>query len=287
MGKEEDAKALPLFDPIQIRYDGLDAEQHEIDLYEFGKSAQGLAKIIATVADFAVTGNYQGDKRNLSCSVAIKETKANCFSFMAVVHAIDASPTLTAFVGGSGVIIFTAALKFIWCKITNDTEEMNAIKEALVKAIEELGRKDDSAKMLSTLETIALALIPAAKQAVSPIGNTCETIKFGDGEDYHTTLDREDKAVINGEDFSVTDEAEYRMLIDEFDMRKKTCKVALRDDLKVRYNARVTDPQAELANNKYALAMANKAIVTVKAKTKVFEAQIKEFVISDIEYDHS
>lgn len=276
-----------IFDSVLVRYDGLDATAHEIDLYEFGKSAQGIAKIIATVADFTVTGNFQANKKNLCCKVSVKETKANCFSFMAIIQQIDQSPTLTAFSGQAGAAIFVGTLAFLWCKLTNKKAEMKALHESLNKAIEQLGRKDDSERLIATIEKMALALIPAAKNAVSPIGNTCETIKFGDSKHYYTTIDRDDKAAIHGEEFSVTPPNEYRVLIDEFDMRKHTCKVALRDDLKTRYNARIADPEAELANNKYALAMAKKSIVTIKAKTKVFEGVIKEFTISDIQYDNT
>jgi hypothetical protein len=175
-------------------------------------------------------------------------------------------------------------LGWVWCTLTGkkDREEMQAIKSSLDLAIQQMGRREDSHRLIETIEKMALALIPAAKDAVSPIGNTCETIKFGDGKKYFTTIDREDKAVINGEVFEVGPEQEYRVLISELDMRKRTCRVSLRDDLKMRYPAKITDPGAELANNKYALAMANKAIVTIKAKTKIVEGKIREFVVSDI-----
>jgi hypothetical protein len=282
-----EAEQKALFEQVQVRYDGLDAEKHEIDLYEFGKSAQGIAKIIATVADFSLTGNFQPNKKDLCCKVSVKETKANCFSFMAIIEHIDKSPTLTLFAGTVSATIFTGSLAYVWACITNKKAEMKALENTLSKAIEELGRKDETTKLLATLEKMALALIPAAKQAVSPIGNTCDTLKFGENGSYYATIDKEDKAEIHGEKFTVTNETQYRVLIDEFDMRKKTCKVALRDDLQTRYSAKITDPQAELANNKYALAMAKKAIVTIKAKTKEYENITKEFVISDIEYDNA
>ncbi len=206
---------------------------------------------------------------------------------MAIIEQIDASPTLTLFAGTVSATIFTGSMAYVWAIVTNKKAEMKALQESLGKAIEELGKKDETTKLLATLEKMALALIPAAKQAVSPIGNTCETLKFGEKDSYYVTIDREDKASIHSEKYIVTEEQEYRVLIDEFDMRQKTCKVALRDDLKIRYKANIYDPQAELANNKYALAMAKKAIVTVKAKTREFEGITKEFVISDIIYDNT
>lgn len=273
---------FPTFQPVFVRYDGLDAEKHEIDLFEFGKSAQGLAKIIATVADFSITGNYQDDKRNLCCKITIKEPKANCFSFMAIIHHIDKSPTLTTFAGVSGASIFVGILAFVWSIIAGKKEEMKALKESLNTAIVQLGRRDDSQRLIEAVEKMALALVPAAKQAVAPIGVSCETMKFGDGKEYHTTLNEDDRDVIYGEIFDVSDEEEYRVLISEFDMKNRTCKISLKDDLMRRFSAKVTDPQAELANNKYVSAMNSKSIVTIKAKTKMVGDKIREFVVSDM-----
>ena len=67
---------------------------------------------------------------------------------------------------------------------------MKALRESLKTAIETLGRKDDSNRLIEAIEKMALALIPAAKNAVSPIGLTCDTIKFSDGKQYHTTIDK-------------------------------------------------------------------------------------------------
>ena len=277
-----------IFDEIQIKYDGLKAHtNHEIDLHELGKSIQGLSKIISTIADYCITGNYQSDKRNLSCKVYAKETKANCFSIMAVIEVIDKSPTLTTFAGTAGATIFTGVLAYSWAFIAGRKEEMKALKESLEKAIEQLGRKDDTSKMLAIIEKISLALIPAAKDAVKPIGDECETVSLGSESAYFATWDKKDKSVINGEDFSISEKGKHKVLIDEFDMRKKTCKISPKDDLRERYSAKITDPQADLANNKYALAMANKAIVTIEAKIKSFERKKSEFIISDIEYDNT
>lgn len=160
---------------------------------------------------------------------------------------------------------------------------MRLLHDALIKSIEQLGRKDDTARLIGVIEKMATGLLPAAKDAVHPIGTTCETIKFGNGTAYYTEVNQEDKDVIMGKEFEVTEEKEYRVLISELDMKKGTCKVSLRDDLTIRYNARITDPQIELADNKYAMAMSHKSIVIVRAKQKIHKGRVLEFVISDIE----
>ena len=42
-----------LFPPIVVRYDGLDAERHEIELGALGESLQGVSRIIGVAANFA------------------------------------------------------------------------------------------------------------------------------------------------------------------------------------------------------------------------------------------
>lgn len=162
---------------------------------------------------------------------------------------------------------------------------MRHLQAALMSAIEQLGRKDEVNRLLDMIDKMAVGLVPAAKQAVRPIGRTCELLSFGDGKAYYTQLNEDDKRAINNEVFDITETNSYRVLISELDMKKYTCKVSLRDSLDTRFNARILDPQIEIPNNKYALAHAAKNIVTVKAKQKVIKGIIREFIISDIEYD--
>ena len=91
----------------------------------------------------------------------------------------------------------------------------------------------------------------------------------------------EEKKAITGEDFEVAPEEVYRVLISELDMKKFTCKVSLVDDLYTRFDAKISDPQIELPNNEYAMAMATKSVITIKAKRKIQNEATKQFVISD------
>lgn len=160
---------------------------------------------------------------------------------------------------------------------------MKLLHDALMKSIEQLGRKDDQARLLDTIDRMTMGLLLAAKNAVCPIGRSCETIRFGDSEKkYLTKLDIDDKAVINGEEPIVTSEEEFRVAITELDMVRATCKVSFLDAPDTRYNARITDPQIELTNNPYSSALSKKILITVKAKQKIRPSGIREFIISDV-----
>jgi len=47
-----------VIDTLSIRYEGNDANEHQIDLNALGESLQGLARILAVSAHFAQTGKY-------------------------------------------------------------------------------------------------------------------------------------------------------------------------------------------------------------------------------------
>lgn len=262
---------------IQIRYDGLDAENHQIDLYNFGKSIQGIAKILATLATFSLTGKYEADKRNLSCKVLIQEPKANCFSILATIQAIDPSTvistldkssTLSGIAGGSVVSLLSYLFSSLSGKKVKDMElNSNAVVQL---------------KMLEVFEKMVVGLLPAARDVVQPIGVTCDTIKFNTKESSQSTiLDSSDKVAILDNNFHVTESEFYTVIISQLDMKTHKCKVSLLEDLHRRFSAEICDPSVELPNNVYVTAMAARKSIKVKAKKKVFATKT-EFVISDV-----
>ncbi len=47
-------------EPIRIRYDGLDATNHELELGSLAESLRGLSRIISVTGNFVATGRYVG-----------------------------------------------------------------------------------------------------------------------------------------------------------------------------------------------------------------------------------
>jgi hypothetical protein len=67
-----------IFDPILIRYDGLDATQHEIEISALGESLRGLSRVIGVAANFAATQRYVQHKDALSVRVVARRSCAAC-----------------------------------------------------------------------------------------------------------------------------------------------------------------------------------------------------------------
>ncbi len=57
------------FDPIVLRYEGLEASRHLIDLRQVGISIQGAAQILGSAGHVVVTGQYAKRAHALSVRV--------------------------------------------------------------------------------------------------------------------------------------------------------------------------------------------------------------------------
>jgi hypothetical protein len=283
-----DQKNIP-FEPVQIRFDGLDAQNHKIDLAQFGKSALGISKIMATTAHFIATGNYRQTQKKIDYKVLIGPAKDNCITFEAVIQAIDNKDIGIALLAFGGTLaaniitdVYRLVFKLLWNLFTSSKESGKTQRE-LEERLSAARDKEAISKLIDTIHKMADGLLPAAKNATQPINISCETIQFGDTKkNYFVKLDASDKQAIIDRDFEFTDLENHRVIISEIDMKNATCMVSPQDDLKKRFKARITDPQIGQANNNYGIATNSKRTVTIAAKKKLDKGVIKEFIISDI-----
>jgi hypothetical protein len=277
------------FEPIHIRFDGLDAQEHKIDLAQFGRSAVGISKIMTTIAQFTCTGNYKKSQRKLDFYVLIGSAEDNCITFETVIKALENKDIGVALLACSGMIagnlitdIYRLIFQLLWKLFSRSTEhkEIEAQLRAKLSSQYEVEKTD---KLIDVIHKMAEGLLPAAKQAVQPINISCETIQFGDtNKNYFVSLDGNDKQAILDQDFELTALEDYRVNISELDWRNATCLISLQNDLKKRFKAVITDPQVKKPNNPYGAAANSMGIVIIVAKKKLYNGVLKEFIISDI-----
>lgn len=274
------------FEPIQIRFDGLDAEAHKIDLAQFGKAAVGISKIMATTAEFIATNNYNPKKRKLDYKVLIGSAQDNCITFEAVIQALHDIPVYKAIIIGVGINFFSdvyrLSFKLLWKLFTLSPEREKIEKELKEKLALHYDEKSVD-KLIDTIHLMAEGLLPAAKNATQPINISCEIIQFGDmNKNYFIKLDADDKQAIIDREYEYSDLEDHRVLISELDWNKGTCHVSLQQDPHNRIKATITDPQVQNANNTYGAAANSKSFVSVTAKRKLFKGKLIELIISDI-----
>jgi len=277
---------------FSLRYDGLDAEKHEIELNCLGESLKGFSKILATAGTFAITQRYTKNSAGHEVKIYAKEAKENCFTLDTVMNFITQSQLFS----GSAGAILGALIPYIFAKNAQKKEEMKYLKEALEKAIEALGNKDKGTidGLISVIDKMATELRPSVRQAVSPIGNTCNKISVSSGGGFKpAVINEEDKSIIDQlDDDEVIGLREYKIYLTEFDAHKMTAKVILHgDDMDRRIPAQISDPSASASDNPYLASLAKflshglneSATVKVTAKASVRKGALSKLFIVDIE----
>lgn len=266
---------------ITIRFDGLDADAHEIEIGALAESLRGLSRIIGVCGNFAATNRYVSHRDALAVRVVVVEPRANCFEILAWVKWAAEQPLIATAVGGLIVTLIT----YVFSNAANKREEMRQLRGALDTAIKELGTRDQPVvdRLLTTIDKMADALRPAVKQAVVPVGQSARTLYVGaPGGERGATVGEAEKAAINEpEPVEITQESDYEVTITELDIETGSCRVYLPGDPPVRVSGTITDPTLGIANNPYATALASMLPLTVRAKAMIKVGEIDRLYISD------
>ena len=266
------------FAVVPIRYDGMDAERHQIELCSLGESLQGMARILAVTGHFALTQEYAKQYQAHDIKVLVKEPKANCFTIDAVLEFAKQQQVFA----GLAAPVLTAILAWLFARSANRRDEMKALKDSLDKAIETLvGNNQQTVdRMLSTMERMADALRPAVREAVKPIGRTCTQMTIGG----NVVVDQAAADAIRSETVDeVSAEKTWRVRITELDVESGTAKVRFDGDAQVerRVKAIITDPSVKVLGNAYAQGLLSQAELEVRGKATLRDGEIAQLYISN------
>jgi hypothetical protein len=281
--------AGPLGEPIVIRFDGLDADNHVIELSVLAESLRGLSRIIASSGHFALTQRIATRRDKQIVRVVVRPPRGGCVVIDAIVQYAHHHPLFTDYATNTLAAVTATVIAYIFARGANKREEMKMLSAALEKAIGELGSRDQPtiARLLDTVDRMADTLAPAVKQAVAPVGVSARTLTVGIAStpDSTVVIDEPAKTAIFSEaTLRVGEEKAYDVLIGELDMISGACHVHLADEPESdRHAAKITDPAFGLPNNPYVLSMAAVERLRVRAKATLREGEIDRLYISDCE----
>ncbi|HBO1919621.1 TPA: hypothetical protein ACVGMK_000015 [Pseudomonas aeruginosa] len=112
---------------IKIRYEGGDADRHELDMLELGESLQGFARLYSTVANFVETGVYSKQWKALEIRAYATEPKAKCFEMGMLLSWASQTQVLS----GLAAAIIGPIIAYILMKLSNQKDEMKHLREIL------------------------------------------------------------------------------------------------------------------------------------------------------------
>lgn len=272
---------------IKIRYEGGDADRHELDMLELGESLQGFARLYSVVANFVETGVYSRQWKALEVRAYATEPKAKCFEMGMLLSWASQTQVLS----GLAAAVISPIIAYVLCRLSNQKEEMKHLREILEAQLKERHGNDSSliSRMMDTIDRMADALRPAAKKALSPIGSSCHHIEAIGGGGTRILDQAMKDAIQADEGDELTGEIALDILITELDVEKQTCKFRLVDEpdqvdeegSPLRFAGKITDPAIESQGNKYSMSLALGTQLKAKGKARMRDGNIKLFFISD------
>jgi len=275
-----------LGEPIIIRFDGLDADRHEMELVGLSEALDGLARIIAASSNFAITQEYSIRRDTQRVRVVATAPKDGCFLMHTFIQYAHHHPMFKDYAIQVIAPLTAAVITYIFANAAGKKEEMKILGANLELAIRELGARDQPTidRLLGTIDKMAENLKPAARRAVAPLGESARTLTVGiTSVERGVVLDEADKAAITSPaGLSVDEERSYTVLISELDMQTGACHVDIEgEEDGARYPAKITDPEVALPNNVYVLSMAAQKPLGVRAKATVRDGAIERLFISN------
>lgn len=273
-----------LFDPILIRYDGLDAENHEIDLALLGESLKGGSRLLGIAAHLVLKGEYVSRSPAMSVKVLASIPQAKCFEIpVHLLYSIPILPLLSQTGRDLAKKAIESIVNFMLAKMSGKTSEAQAAMDVAMAAIE--ANKDVTLASLDfarqAIERAADDQRPAARSFAAPVGPSVRSAMIGDrktaflvNEEARDIIDRPDPVEIGpAQSFTVS--------ISELDIKTGACKVALHGDNSDRYVSEITDPVVQNPHNPYSAALDLQSWVKVIAKPHLRDGKITKLTISD------
>lgn len=276
------------FEEIVIRYDGLDAERHQIELGALGQSIQGASRLLGSAGSIVVTGQFAKHTNALAVRVLAGQPEAHCWQLPAIIlTTIPAvAPMLPAFQEAAKTAAtkaVTGIVNYALSKVSGKTSEAKMAQEIAIKSLEEMGQTSRTA--IEAMERLVSSQRPAIRLFVSPVGESCGIARIGDPSYGAVPVDVGMREAIDAsEPVELRETADYEVLISEFDFKNRSCKFSLRDqdDPNDRFNGEITDPVAQVAGNPYSAALNNQRWIWVKAKAQIKNGELEKLYISDL-----
>jgi hypothetical protein len=279
------------FLPIIIRYDGLDAEDHLIELGLLGSSIQGAARLLGSAGSIALTGQYAKQSQALFVRVLAGQPQAHCWELPAIITSIlpvgmPVAPLLPMFKEAAreaATKAVTGIVNYAISKVGRRPKEAEMAENVAIKALAEMGHTSRTA--IEAMERVVSGQRPAIRLFVAPVGESCSVARIGDPAFGAVGVDAVTRQAIDEPDTAeIREAADYEILISEFDLKNGSCKFSLRDQENPadRYVGEITDPIARQAKNPYSSALDHQRWLWVRAKAEVKDGQLERLFILDL-----
>jgi hypothetical protein len=282
-----DEMGIP-FNPILLKYEGLDADAGMVGLGELGQSIQGASKLLGVAGNLVVTGQYAKKAPALAVRVMVAPPRQGSYELAAIVMSIapliaPVFPPIADLTQRAATKAIEGIVNYVIAKISGKPNEAEKALDVAETALKEMGRTSRAA--IGAVERMAANQRAAVRLFVAPVGETCATAQIGNTDNGAIKVDTEARALIDASDaIEVGPESTFDVLISELDLKNRSCKVSLHadDDPDRRVPGEITDPVIREPHNPYSEALAAKRWIKVRGKAELIDGDIERLYISDV-----
>ncbi|AQR62750.1 hypothetical protein BZG35_14645 [Brevundimonas sp. LM2] len=250
---------------INIRFDGLDADDHVIDMRLFGEAMIGLEKTLSAGLNALATGSVP-PRSKLMLAIKATPPRDGCVQLDAVIELAQGvlpilKPALLAAGGAIAKHLISATIKRFGGSRGQSASEVEKVLD-LMKV-----EKDDRQRERETLLGVIDRLRPAAVQMMAPVGRSAEQLTITSANDDDPTVFDVPmaQALRSRSDLEVSEMQPMRLKVDGITVHTRTLKV---EDPNVpgRYvTAEVRDPAFTDGENVYTQSVTKMLDVQAKA----------------------
>lgn len=250
---------------INVRFDGLDADDHVIDMRLFGEAMIGLERTLSTGLNVVATGGFSPRSKMM---LAIKATppRDGCVQFDAVVELAQGvlpmvKPVLEFFGAGIARGLIAAVIQRYAGSKARSASEVEKILDLM--ALEKGDRQKERENIIEVIERLR----PAAAQMMAPVGRSAEKLSISaDGSSDTTVFDVPmAQALRSRADLEVSEMQPMRLKVDGVTVHSRTLKVEDPDQPGRFVTAEVRDPAFTDGENVYTASVTKELEVQAKA----------------------
>lgn len=292
-----------LVPPFHISYEGKDADKHFMKAHQLGESIAGASRLYANVAHYCLHGSVAEPKQKKQVVCYVRPPVEGSFEYLLFIAALAPHGNLLneIFRGGVDFLVKNVAssIKKLWTKPSEVENVVSRLADVIEKQVSQgdnglamvlangliKAHSDQSAlmgKLIDNLPLLAERTRPYAREMVSPVGDTCDSMTQFAHTDHAINIDESEAEVIRGGyEMEVDSMQEYRCRrITEVNVENGHCILEIGDSGRF-VPGRISDPAIKLPNNIYTTALNNQTPITVIAKAIKKNGAVHQLHISD------
>lgn len=288
----------PLLPPFQLAYRGNDAEKHQLDAVQAGKSIAGTARLYNSVLHFSFLGQIPARNYRPYIRTHTQAPTAGCLELTLIAATLyDQFNAYPVIVQKAVEFVFPKILKAIFASRTKQSAEMmkaleiihDQSKQNSVIVTQSINLAQtaigaiaaDKAKLYDLVQRLTDNNRAAMSEMVAPIGYSCKTLTHFDKTPMAQVIDEPlAEAMRSQEELEVGTQAIFKGIILGVDKVTGTCRVKLAESGH-EIRGKITDPALKSTHNVYTAALDTAHQVSLTAKPILRNGELLKLFISD------